>query len=63
MSDRDAGTRVATIPSAAARREMAEQHGGCPVCHEMTGYLNVYKDHWARCMRHKTKWLLGTGMF
>ena len=40
-----------------------ETFGGCPHCGRNNGYLNVGRDHWFICDRHKTKWLAGSNLF
>ncbi len=37
--------------------------GGCPVCGETTGNLNVGRDHWFICDKHRTKWCIGSNLF
>ncbi len=37
--------------------------GGCPRCRRNDGFLNVGRDHWAYCRRHKTRWLIGSNLF
>ena len=40
-----------------------EYFGGCPHCGQNDGYMNVERDHWLICHRHKTKWLAGSNLF
>lgn len=40
-----------------------EYFGGCPHCGQNDGYLNIGRDHWFRCNRHKTKWWTGSNLF
>jgi hypothetical protein len=37
--------------------------GGCPHCGGMNYVLNVGRDHWVTCDRHKTKWKIGSNLF
>lgn len=37
--------------------------GGCPRCGRDDGCLNVGKDHWYRCDRHRVRWWIGRGLF
>ena len=37
--------------------------GACPYCGQNSGLLNVGRDHWVICDRHKTKWLYGSNLF
>ena len=37
--------------------------GGCPRCRQNDGYLNIGRDHWFRCDRHRVKWLEGSNLF
>lgn len=31
-------------------------YGGCPHCRKHDGYLNIGREHWFVCKKHKTKW-------
>ena len=42
---------------------MLEYFGGCPHCDQINGYINIGRDHWFICDRHKTKWLAGSNLF
>ena len=44
-------------------RYAASQFGGCPHCGQHDGYLNIDREHWFRCDRHKTKWRFGSNLF
>ena len=44
-------------------RHAESQFGGCPHCGKHDGYLNVEREHWFRCDRHKTKWRFGSNLF
>ena len=35
----------------------------CPVCHQVDEFLNIYRDHWFVCHRHRTKWWVGSNLF
>ncbi len=37
--------------------------GGCPDCGGNDGYLNIRKDHWFRCDKHKVRWYIGSNFF
>ena len=37
--------------------------GGCPVCGNNDGYINVGAEHWCICREHKIKWLVGENLF
>ena len=37
--------------------------GGCPKCGQHNGYLNVEREHWFYCERHRTKWCFGENVF
>ena len=39
-----------------------EYIGGCPHCGQNDGYINIGRDHWFSCGRHKTKWLAGSNL-
>ena len=40
-----------------------EYFGGCPHCGRNDGYMNIGREHWFFCTRHKTKWLHGSNIF
>ena len=44
-------------------RPVEDGIGGCPSCGLNDGFLNVGRDHWAYCRRHKTRWLIGSNLF
>ena len=49
----------------AARRECSD-FGDCPECgcgESEVLMLNVGRDHWQYCPRHKTRWLIGSNLF
>ena len=35
----------------------------CPKCHRYDVFLNVRKENWVVCHRHKTKWCIGYNLF
>jgi hypothetical protein len=39
--------------------------GECPIpgCRGNDGYLNLEREHWFRCDRHRTKWIEGMNLF
>ena len=37
--------------------------GGCPHCGKNDGYVNIGREHWFVCNRHKTKWRIGSNLF
>ena len=37
--------------------------GGCPVCRQTDGYMNVGRTHWFVCDTHRTKWCIGMNLF
>ena len=45
------------------RPETGEYFGGCPHCGQTDGYVNVGREHWFVCDRHKTKWHVGSNLF
>lgn len=40
-----------------------EYFGACPRCGDSDRCLNVGRDHWAVCTRHKARWLVGSNLF
>ena len=38
-------------------------YGGCPHCRKHDGYLNIGRNHWFVCKKHKVKWLHGSNLF
>ena len=46
-----------------AIRNTEHYFGACPECGETDGYMNVGKDHWNVCERHKTCWPIGANLF
>ena len=46
------------------RRVMTDEYfGGCPLCGSNDGYLNIGREHWFYCDRHKARWLFGSNLF
>ena len=45
------------------RPETGEYFGGCPHCGQTDGYVNIGREHWFVCDRHKTKWHVGSNLF
>lgn len=37
--------------------------GYCPECGRSDGILNVGREHWGRCSRHRVCWLVGENLF
>ena len=37
--------------------------GVCPICGKTDGYLNIFKNHWFYCSKHKKRWLAGYNLF
>lgn len=40
-----------------------EVEGGCPKCGRVDEILNVERDHYCVCHRHKAKWFRGSNLF
>ncbi len=40
-----------------------EHFGDCPKCGRHDGYLNIGRDHWFVCHKHKVKWCVGSNLF
>jgi hypothetical protein len=43
--------------------EDIDYFGGCPACWRNDGYLNVGREHWFICLKHRVKWLAGENFF
>ncbi len=42
----------------------AQNHfGDCPKCQKNDGHINVGRDHWFVCRRHRVKWKAGHDIF
>ncbi len=37
--------------------------GVCRKCGHNDGYLNIERNHWFVCHRHKVKWFVGSNLF
>ena len=37
--------------------------GNCPKCRRNDGYLNIGREHWFICKKHKVKWYAGSSIF
>ena len=56
----NAGHAVARF---SARVTTTEYFGGCPHCGRNDGYLNIGREHWFVCHRHRAKWWVGSNLF
>ncbi len=49
------------------RRDMVLEErsyfGLCPICLEMSGFINIGSEHWFYCREHGTKWYFGSNVF
>ena len=54
---------VIRLPGARAAITTDAYFGGCPYCGANDGYMNVERDHWCVCDKHKTKWRIGSNLF
>ena len=43
--------------------ETTHYFGGCPICGTNDGQVDLARDHWFICERHKTKWHFGSNLF
>jgi hypothetical protein len=49
---------------AAAPGDAEHEHfGWCPECGGSNGHLNIGREHWYHCHRHRTKWCVGSNLF
>ena len=55
--------KVVEFPSARANVTTDEYFGGCPHCGKNDELMNVGREHWFVCNRHKTKWRIGSNLF
>ena len=55
--------KVVEFPSARANVTTDEYFGGCPHCGKNDEFMNVGREHWFVCNRHKTKWWIGSNLF
>lgn len=37
--------------------------GTCPECDSNDGYVNIHKNHWFYCKKHKTTWNMDSNLF
>ncbi len=37
--------------------------GDCPKCRQNNGYLNIGREHWFICRKHRVKWYVGSNIF
>jgi len=37
--------------------------GGCPLCGESDGYLNMWREHWFYYRNHHVRWTAGENLF
>jgi hypothetical protein len=47
------------------QRQSEDDEGGfgrCPICGGNDGYLNVGRDHWFKCDRHRMRWCAGSNL-
>ena len=54
---------VIRLPGARAAITTDAYFGGGPHCDANDGYMNVERDHWCVCDKHKTKWRIGSNLF
>jgi len=54
---------VVDFPGVRANLTTDEYFGGCPHCGGCDQYMNVERDHWCVCHKHKTKWWIGSNLF
>ncbi|MEI6125315.1 MAG: hypothetical protein WCQ99_02070 [Pseudomonadota bacterium] len=43
--------------------EAPKHFGDCPKCKKNDGHLNVGREHWFVCKKHRVKWKAGHDMF
>lgn len=34
--------------------------GLCPICKKTHGYVNIGRNHWSICEKHRTRWWIGS---
>ena len=54
---------VIRLPGERAAITTDAYFGGCPHCGANDGYMNVEREHWCVCDKHKTKWRIGSNLF
>lgn len=37
--------------------------GLCPICKKTDGYVNIGRNHWFICEKHRTRWWIGSNLF
>jgi len=37
--------------------------GGCPECGGNDGYINIEREHFGLCQKHKFRWWIGSNVF
>lgn len=52
-----------TVKGDGDQSQEIDYFGGCPECGRNDGYLNVGREHWGMCDKHKTKWWIGSNLF
>ena len=45
-----------------AKQIDVEFFGGCPVCGGNDGYLNIHREHWFSCSKHRFRWCWGSNL-
>ncbi len=40
-----------------------DHEGACPVCGRSDGFINIRKQQWGGCRRHKVRWLIGLNVY
>ena len=38
-------------------------YGDCPRCSRNDGYINLGREHWQVCHKHKVRWCIGSNLF
>ena len=44
-------------------KPLSQRGGGCPVCGNSDGFLNVESNHYGTCDNHLTYWWIGSNLF
>ena len=55
--------KVVEFPGARAAVTTGEYFGGCPHCGQNDGFMNIGREHWFVCNKHKAKWHIGSNLF
>ena len=37
--------------------------GLCPICKKTDGYVNMGRNHWFMCKKHRARWYVGSNLF